>query len=296
MERIFTFSIEKEYENFTVYDYLRRQKFSRQNIISLKKIPESILLNGVWCYVNQKLAKGDTLTVRVIENEASAKIVPCPIPLNIVYEDEDILVLNKPANMPIHPSMNHYEGTLANGVAYYYESKGMPYVFRCANRLDRDTSGLTVLSKNMVAAGILSTMAANREISREYVALATHGDSPLPKEGTINAPIARTDDSLITRCVDFEKGERAVTHFKLLESKNGYDFISLKLETGRTHQIRVHMSYLGHPLLGDSLYGGNMDFINRQALHSYRLIFPHPITDKLLTFTAQIPEDMKKLI
>lgn len=296
MERIFTFTIEKAYSGLTVYEYLREKKFSRQNIIALKKTPESILLNGVWCYVNQKLTEGDILTAHIIENQASAKIIPCDIPLNIVYEDEDILVLNKPANMPIHPSMNHYEGTLANAVAYYYEKQGLPYVFRCANRLDRDTSGLTVLSKNMVAAGILSTMAANREISREYVALAGHGNTPLPFEGTIDAPIARTDDSLITRCVDFKNGERAVTHYKVLKEKNGYDLVSLKLETGRTHQIRVHMSYLGHPLLGDSLYGGDLSLINRQALHSYRLSFCHPITDKPLTFIAEPPVDMQKLI
>lgn len=296
MNRTFTFQIEYPNDSITVNDYLRKRGFSRQNIIALKKQPESILLNGARCYVNQMLAVGDCLTVHVTENESSPKIVPCSIPLSIVYEDEDILVINKPANMPIHPSLNHYEGTLANGVAYYYKKQGLPYVFRCANRLDRDTSGLTVLSKNMVAAGILSTMAANRQITREYVAFAGHGKIPLLKEGTIDAPIARTGDSLITRCVDFEKGERAVTHYKIIRQKNGYDFISLQLETGRTHQIRVHMSYLGHPLLGDFLYHGNMELIQRQALHSYRMCFCHPITKKPLTFVADIPDDMKKLI
>ncbi|MBD5542874.1 MAG: RluA family pseudouridine synthase [Lachnospiraceae bacterium] len=296
MHRTFNFQIETACHASTIYNYLRSKSFSRQSIIALKKIPESILLNGKWCYVNEKLSAGDCLTIHLIEKESSENIVPCEIPLDIVYEDEDILILNKPANMPVHPSLNHYEGTLANGVVYYYEKQGIPYVFRCTNRLDKDTSGLILLSKHMVAAGILSTMIAAGHIKREYLALVSQGKEPLPKEGTVNAPIARMSDSLITRCVDFQKGERAVTHYRKLQEKNGYDLISLHLETGRTHQIRVHMSYLGHPLLGDSLYYGNMELIKRQALHSYRLSFPHPITKEPMTFTAPVPPDMEKLI
>lgn len=296
MHRTFTFQIEKAHHASTIYNYLRSKNFSRQSIIALKKIPESILLNGKWCYVNEKLSAGDCLTVHLIEKESSMNIVPCEIPLDILYEDEDILIINKPAYMPVHPSLNHYEGTLANGVVYYYEKQGIPYVFRCTNRLDRDTSGLILLSKHMVAAGILSTMIAERNIKREYLALVSQGKEPLPNEGTVNAPIARMSDSLITRCVDFQKGERAVTHYRKLKQKNGYDLISLHLETGRTHQIRVHMSYLGHPLLGDSLYHGNMELITRQALHSYKLSFHHPITKEPMTFTAPVPPDMGKLI
>lgn len=296
MHRTFTFQIEKKHHTSTIYNYLRTKNFSRQSIIALKKIPESILLNGKWCYVNQKLSAGDCLTIHLIEKESSANIIPCELPLDILYEDEDILILNKPAHMPVHPSLNHYEGTLANGVVHYYEKQGIPYVFRCTNRLDKDTSGLILLSKHMVAAGILSTMIAERNIKREYLALVSQGKEPLPNEGTVTAPIARMSDSLITRCVDFQKGEHAITHYRKLQEKNGYDLISLHLETGRTHQIRVHMSYLGHPLLGDSLYHGNMELITRQALHSYKLSFHHPITKEPMTFTAPVPPDMEKLI
>ncbi len=296
MQRTFTFQIEPEHNTSTVYNYLRSKGFSRQSIIALKKLPESILLNGKWCYVNERLSADDCLTVYLVEKEASPNIVPCPIPLDILYEDEDILVVNKPAGMPVHPSLNHYEGTLANGVAHYFEQQGVPYVFRCTNRLDKDTSGLVLLSKHMVAAGILSTMIAERNIHREYLALVSKGEKPLPDTDTVNAPIARCSDSLISRCVDFQKGERAVTHYKKLKQKDGYDLISLHLETGRTHQIRVHMSYLGHPLLGDSLYHGNMELIKRQALHSHKLSFPHPITREPMTFTAPVPADMERLI
>lgn len=296
MHRTFTFQIEASHHTSTIYDYLRSKSFSRQSIIALKKIPESILVNGKWCYVNERLSAGDHLTVHLIETEASANIVPCQIPLDILYEDADILIINKPAHMPVHPSLNHYEGTLANGVAYYYERQGIPYVFRCTNRLDKDTSGVILLSKHMVAAGILSAMIARRDIKREYLALVSQGREPLPCEGTIDAPIARCSDSLITRCVDFQKGEKAVTHYRKLKEKNGYDLISLHLETGRTHQIRVHMSHLGHPLLGDSLYHGNLELIARQALHSYKLSFKHPITKEAMTFTAPVPPDMKRLI
>lgn len=296
MHRTFTFQIEKSHHTSTIYNYLRSKNFSRQSIIALKKIPESILLNGKWCYVNEKLSAGDCLTIHLIEKESSANIIPCELPLDILYEDEDILILNKPAHMPVHPSLNHYEGTLANGVVHYYEKQGIPYVFRCTNRLDKDTSGLILLSKHMVAAGILSTMIAERNIKREYLALVSQGKEPLPNEGTVTAPIARMSDSLITRCVDFQKGEHAITHYRKLQEKNGYDLISLHLETGRTHQIRVHMSYLGHPLLGDSLYHGNMELITRQALHSYKLSFHHPITKEPMTFTAPVPPDMEKLI
>lgn len=296
MERIFTFTIVDADCGLTIYEFLRKNKFSRQTIIFLKKSPESILLNGVWAYVNEKLISGDCLTVCLKEEENSANIPPIRLPLDIVYEDADILVVNKPAGMPTHPSMNHHDDTLANGVAYYYKEKGLPYVFRCVNRLDRDTSGLTVLAKNRLASGILSTMAANREITREYLALVRTGSTPLASSGTIAAPIARTSQSLITRCVDYEKGEHAVTHYKVLERKNGYDLISLQLETGRTHQIRVHMKYLGHPLLGDFLYGGDMTLLSRQALHSYRLSFCHPITDMPLSFCVLPPADMQQLI
>ena len=235
---------------------------------------------------------GDTLTIHLIEEESSAKILPVPMDLDIVYEDEDILVLNKPADMPIHPSLNNYENTLANGVSAYYQQKGEAYVFRCMNRLDRDTTGLTILAKHMLSAAILSQDVANRAVHRTYLAIV---EGTLTGSGTIDAPIGRESDSLITRCIDYEHGERAVTHYRSLACHNNLTLVSLRLETGRTHQIRVHMKHLGYPLIGDYLYHPDMTKIDRQALHSSLLEFTHPITKKAMKLSAPLPTDMRKL-
>ena len=233
------------------------------------------------------------LTIRIQENECSEKIPPTELPLNIIYEDEDILVINKPAGMPIHPSQNNYYNSLANALAWYYEQQGKPFIFRCTNRLDRDTSGLTIIAKHMVSSSILSQMVREHTISREYRAIVR--GSVTPPCGTIDAPLSRKPGSIIERTVDFEHGERAVTHYQVLEEKNGHSLVSLHLETGRTHQIRIHMKYLGFPLIGDYLYNPDMEFMSRQALHSYRMQFTHPITGEHMDFIASLPEDMQVL-
>ncbi len=289
MKRVITYPIEN---TTTVGDFLKEQGYSHAVLVHLKKTPYSLMCQNKWVYVRDVLQKGDLLTVTLEETDCSKKIVPVPLPLDIVYEDEDIMVVNKPADMPIHPSLNNYENTLANAVAYYFEQKNEPCIFRCINRLDRDTTGLTVLAKHMLSASVLSKAVANREISRTYLAIV---DGELTGSGTIDAPIARETDSAITRCVDFERGERAVTHYKVLATSNGLSFVSLKLETGRTHQIRVHMKYLGYPLIGDYLYHPNTEQMQRQALHSSRLSFVHPVTKKAMEFTAPLPLDMASL-
>ena len=216
------------------------------------------------------------------------------LPLDIIYEDEDIIVVNKPAGMPVHPSLNNYRNSLANALMYYYQAQGLPFIFRCTNRLDRDTSGLTVIAKHLVSSSILSALAVKHEITREYLAIVR--GVPVPPAGTINAPVGRTGSSLIERKIDFEHGEHAVTHYRVLDTKNGHSLVSLILETGRTHQIRVHMKYTGYPLIGDYLYNPDMEHINRQALHSYRLAFRHPVTGEPLEFTAPLPEDMRRVL
>ena len=297
MERIITYQINETFQNTTILQFLKKKHYTDKAIIALKKTPEGILLNGVWAYVNQKISSGDILTIKLSETESSEKIVPEKLDMDIVYEDEDILVVNKPANMPVHPSQNHYTGTLANGIAYYFAAQGKPFIFRCVNRLDRDTTGLTILCKHQLASGILSNMVSERLIKRTYLAICTD-DGSLPENGTINAPIARKEGSTIERIVDYEKGEDATTHFKKLLHlpDKQISLIQLRLETGRTHQIRVHMSSIGHPLIGDDLYGGDCTMINRQALHSYSLKFTHPITLQEMYFEQELPEDMKKCL
>lgn len=286
MNRVLTYEITAEQEGTKIGDFLRTAGYSRHVIIHLKKTENGILLNGEWAYVGQFLKEGDHLEIRIIESESSEQIVPAELPLDIVYEDEDLLIINKPADMPIHPSINNYDNTLANVLMWYYQQKGETFVYRCINRLDRDTTGLLIVAKNMLSGGILSDMSKKREIHREYLAIA---EGEVPQEGVIDAPIARKEESVIERCVDFEKGDRAVTHYWRLDYRNGYSLVRLKLETGRTHQIRVHMKYLGHPLTGDYLYNPDYRILNHQALHSWKLAFRHPITGAQMQFKADPP-------
>lgn len=299
MERILTWTIGEADDHRKIEEFLRTKGCSHHVLTHLKRTERGICLNDVWAYSTQRMTTGDVLQIHIQEEESSDHIVPHPLPLSIVYEDEDLMVINKPADMPIHPSINNYENTLANAVAWYFKQQGVPFVYRCINRLDRDTSGLLILAKNMLSGAILSQMSARREIHREYLAIT---EGILPEEGTITAPIARLEGSAIMRCVDFEHGESAVTHFKRLschEKENG-DLLSLAsvhLETGRTHQIRIHMGHIGHPLIGDFLYNPDgRTWIQRQALHSHRLDFIHPVTRAEMHFTCEMPEDMKKTI
>ena len=273
-----------------IHELLKAHGYSSTVIRHLKETENGIQRNGVWARVYEPLCSGDTVTILLTEEVSSENIVSTPLPLDIVYEDEDLLVINKPAGMPIHPTQGNYDNTLANACAYYFQQKGEPFTYRCINRLDRDTTGLLILARHAYSASLLSSMVAKREIHREYLALAT---GLVPDSGVIEAPIARVDGSTIEREVNFETGEFARTHYRRLEYKNGYSLVSLKLDTGRTHQIRVHMKYIGHPLPGDFLYNPDYSVIRRQALHSYRLTFTHPITGKELQFTAPLPDDMK---
>ncbi|MBQ2296480.1 MAG: RluA family pseudouridine synthase, partial [Clostridia bacterium] len=197
-----------------------------------------ILLNGIWEYVTTRLHAKDHLQIHLEESDGSIGITPITFPLTICYEDEDILVVNKPSGMPVHPSQGHHENTLANAVCGYYASQGIPYTFRCVNRIDKDTTGLVILAKHMLSSAILNQAVAKHNIHREYLAIA---EGMVPEAGTIDAPIARKNDSTIERQVDFERGETAITHYRRLAFCGGLSLLSLHLETGRTHQIRVHM-------------------------------------------------------
>ena len=294
MERIIHYIINNTQPNMTIQQYLRNKGYSSQNITQLKKMPESILLNGKWEYMNQQVQEGDELIVHILEEQSSEKICPIKLPLDIIYEDEDLLVINKPSDMPIHPSLNNYENSLANALAYYYQAQNIPFVFRCINRLDRDTSGLTIVAKHMISAGILSMQVQNRQIHREYRAIVN--GLIAPTKGTIDAPIGRKDLSLIERVIDFEQGETAITHYNLVAYKKEHSLLSITLETGRTHQIRVHMKHIGFPLIGDYLYNPDFSLINRQALHSYKLQFVHPMTGEAMEFIAPYPTDMKQIL
>ncbi len=296
MNRIFSYSITEQEEGLTIGQFLKNNGYSHPMLFHLKKTERGIVLNGEWSYVYIELKKGDVLDINLLENESSENIPLTPIAYEdfmkmVIYEDEDILVMNKPAGLPVHPSMGHHEDTLANYCAYYFhelsQSEG-GFIFRCVNRLDRDTSGLILIAKNMFSSARLSEQQLNREIHRTYMAIAT---GITPENGTINLPIARKEASVIERCVDMEHGEHAITHYTRLDTQQDYSLLRIKLETGRTHQIRVHMKAIGHPLPGDFLYNPDYTHIKRQALHSYRLEFSHPVTNQILSFIQNPPED-----
>ncbi len=292
MERIFEYQITAAEEGRKIGDFLREKGYSRHLLRQLKETEDGLLRNAQPTFTTVALKAGDRIRVRLLEKaEGSEAIMPAPLPFEIVYEDEDLLVVNKPADMPIHPSFQNHGNTLADALTWHYQQHGEDFVYRCINRLDRDTTGLLIVAKHLLSASILSDMVGKREIHREYLAIVK---GIPPENGTISAPISRKKGSAILREVNFETGEPAVTHFARLEIRNGLSLVSLKLETGRTHQIRVHMGYIGCPLIGDYLYYPECSRISRQALHSHRLSFLHPITGKALSFTAPLPEDMEK--
>lgn len=292
MERVLEYIISSDTNPVTVLDFLKQEGFSRHILSSMKNSSGNcIVLNGERGFGRSVLKEGDRLVVTVPEVESGENIIRTEMDLDILYEDEDILVINKPAGMPVHPSMGNYENTLANGIAWYFSQKGEDFVYRCINRLDRDTTGALILAKNPLSAAVLSVQMKRRQIRRTYLALV---DGVLPESGVVDAPIARMEGSVITREVNFETGESAVTHYERLAVGRYYSLAELHLETGRTHQIRVHMKYIGCPLPGDFLYHPVFDRIGRQALHSFQLEFAHPITGEPMCFLAPVPEDFRR--
>ncbi len=289
MDRTVTYQISEQEEGLTVLEYLRRNGFSRHILSAMKTDKDAILLNGLHAGGRTLLREGDLLRIHVPETESGENIVPVPIRLSILYEDQDMLVVNKPADMPVHPSYGNYENTLANGVSAYFQAKGINCPFRCINRLDRDTSGALILAKNALSASILSSQMKNRLIRRTYLAVVK---GIAPEKGTISAPISRVSSSVIMRQVDFAEGDPAVTHFERLAVSHDHSLLEIHLETGRTHQIRVHMGYLGYPLPADYLYCPDYSRFSRQPLHSFQLVFSRPVTGGSLCITAPVPADI----
>jgi len=296
MERNISYIISEKDAGKTIHFFLKEHFYPAKMITLLKHTEASVMLNGVPVFLNTVLTENDNLSIIYIENDDSENIVPVNLPFKIVYEDEDIMVIDKPADMPVHPAINNFENTLANGISYYFLSKNEHFVFRCINRLDRNTSGLLIVAKHRLSAAILSQFMKKREIHREYLALASGFFSE--KSGTIDLPIGRVSDSIIERFVDFENGDCAVTHYEVLKefssndasNSSGVDcsLLRITLDTGRTHQIRVHMRHIGHPLVGDTLYNKEPGRLPRQALHSHSIEFTHPITLKPLKFVSNI--------
>lgn len=294
MKTTMTYLIQQQDIQKTVEQFLLSNGYSAALIRRLRHTEQSILKNGIPVYTTYRLDEGDSLAVTLPEEHGSENIVPVLMDLDIRYEDRDLLVVNKAAGIPIHPSQGNHDNTLANGMAWYLGEKGEAATYRAINRLDRDTTGLLILARHALSACMLSEMVRTHAIRRCYLAAAS---GLVPPEGVIDAPIARAGDSTIERCVDFEHGDSARTHYRTLCYNRDTDcsLVELRLETGRTHQIRVHMKHIGHPLPGDFLYNPDYRLIGRQALHSWQLDFIHPIKKEPLHFEAPLPEDMRRL-
>src|SRR5690625_3781749 len=265
---------------------LQKAFLSNRRLIKAKQAEGSILVNRVEKTVRYRVKAGDELTIIFPPEEVSAYLIAENKPIDIVYEDDALLIVNKPANLPTMPSRTHPSGTLANRIIAYYEKHDLPFTVHVVTRLDKDTSGLVLIAKHQHSHSFLSVMQRNNQIKRFYEAIV-HGQIE-QAEDVIDAPIGRHPESIIERMV-IESGQEARTFYQVKGRGENKTFVHVQLETGRTHQIRVHFSYLGHPLLGDTLYGGEQNEIMRQALHCNKISFTHPFTNKALHFNVPMP-------
>ena len=280
----------------TVETVWKRKFDISSSLFTSLKLTGKLRLNGEICRSVDIVSEGDILTADVTEKENSENIVPADMGIDIIYEDEFIMVINKPRGISVHPSMGNFCNTLANGVINYWAQNGEMHKFHAVNRIDKDTSGICVIAKNRFAHGVLSKQMKTKQFRRRYMALV-NGILP-QKTGTIDKPIMRESESIIKRIVSPE-GKTAVTHYEVIAEYAGYSLVDIYLETGRTHQIRVHFSDMGHPLIGDWLYGNGdneRDIAKGHLLHAYYAELYHPYTKKLMCFDVHIPNDMEKLI
>lgn len=267
-----------------------RKSLSMSSRLITKIKYNHLYLNGSHCSVNSTVQPGDIVCVDFNYNEDNSNIVSNPqIKLDILYEDELYIIINKPSNMPVHPSMEHYTDSLSNGVKTYFDSIHLHKKIRPVNRLDKDTSGIVVFAKNEYAQENF------KPICKEYIAII---NGIFSGNGIIDLPIGRKNGSIIERCIDYENGDSAITEYEVIKNISEYNLSIVKctIMTGRTHQIRVHLANKLSPILGDTLYGSTSNLINRQALHSYHLRLIHPINKKVIDIYAPIPEDISNII
>ena len=281
METLF-FTVPTEYDGATVQVFLRQRcGLSWRTVVRLKHNPGGITVNGEQRRSIDRVFAGEEL--KLCFPEDAVRIEGADLPLSVVYEDESVLVVDKPAYLAVHPSAGKPEPTLANAVVGYYQRQGQSLSFRPTNRLDRNTSGLLLAAKNAHVAFALA-----HKVEKAYLAIVL---GELRGEGTVNQPIRIKEGCCITREVG-EGGKDSITHYEALATDGNVTLVRLRLETGRTHQIRVHMAWLGHPLAGDTMYGTDEAVMPRHALHCAEMIFEHPLTGKQIHLHSTLPNDM----
>jgi 23S rRNA pseudouridine1911/1915/1917 synthase len=298
-----TYMVKVDVKEVKLRDYLKYTENLSSRFLKSSGISGKISVNGKVAKLNHRISTSDKIEIDMKKNEHQ-NIEPEKMDLDVIYDDIDLIVINKEPGIVVHPTKGYPYGTLANGVSYYFKERDEKCIVRLVSRLDMDTSGLIIIAKNQ-----FSHMALARDMQsihkqaddmegktfeKSYM-LIVHGNMK-NKSGTIDLPIGKPDPESINREV-FEGGQRSITHYEVIDSYKNGDLIKATLETGRTHQIRIHFSHLGHPIYGDSLYGASEEsYIDRQALHAYKLIIPHPRTGEELILQSELPEDMKKLI
>ncbi len=284
--RSIEYTVTEYFDGKKVFNFLRGYvKISVRLLRSLKTVEDGIMLNGKRARTIDIIHTGDKVAINIPDD--STMSIPIDYPLDVVYEDDDLLIINKPPMLPMHESHNHQGDTLANAVAGYLLKKNKPATFRAIGRLDKGTSGIVVCALNSHVAARLSG-----KIKKQYLALVT---ARYEEDGTIDKPIYRPDPMKTYRTAD-DRGDYAVTHYHVEEKGKDYSLMRIDLETGRTHQIRVHFAFLGTPLYGDRMYGTQDERICHQALHCENLTFIHPVTEEEITVKAEMPEDMKQLL
>lgn len=293
MDSKLSFFIEKEYEGHKIKDYLKSVQGFSTRFVRGAAFDNRLFVNGENVRLSYKLKYEDKIEIEVTKSE-SQNVDPEKMDIDVAYEDMDVIVVNKSPGMVVHPTKSYQSGTLSNGLIYYFREKGENCIVRLVNRLDMDTSGLVLIAKNQFSHMALARDMNKESFKKEYIAII-HGHLE-PQKGTIDKPIYREEGGSLKRIID-DRGQKSITHYEVIEKYKDSEMVKLVLETGRTHQIRVHLSSMGNPIFGDVLYGTEeKEYIDRQALHAYKLQFPHPRSGKVVSIETELPEDMKKLI
>ncbi len=287
-----SFQITSEWDGKTVEIILKNALHISNRMLNRLTRSKGIKLNGRMPWLQKRVKKGDLLKVAIRPSEKS-NLSPQPVPFEVLYEDPDLMVVEKPAGIMVHPVHANQQRTLAHGIIYRWKQRGLDGIVRPVHRLDLHTSGLLLIAKNSYMHQLLDYQLRQKQIKRTYLAIL---DKPFPDhQGIIDLPIGKSPNHPTKRIVT-PHGDPARTHYQVLAQNKQGTLVSVQLETGRTHQIRVHFSYLGYPLIGDQLYGGELRFIQRQALHAHHLSFTHPLTGEICSFTSPLPQELERLL